>query len=492
MTDALLKFSDHKNDLDYDPDAHAVGIVHIGIGAFHRAHQAVYTDDVLAKFGGDWRILGVSLRSAETANALNEQNGHYHLVIRPNDTEEPQFRVIRSVAGVLAAANGIDPIVEAMAQPNVRIVSLTITEKAYCLERATGKLDVSDPAIAHDLKNPDAPRSAVGLIVRALQIRQARGLDPFTAMSCDNLPDNGLLLKKAVLSFAQCVDTKLANWIEETTRFPSTMVDRITPATTDALISEVQTSTGISDRAPIETEAFSQWVIEDSFSSGRPAWDSVGVMFTRDIRPYEEMKLRMLNGAHSLMAYTGFLSRCRYVRDAMSDTRIAALIEMHIRAASRTLAQIDGVDYEQYGRALINRFKNPNIAHETYQIAMDGSQKMPQRIFEPALHALEHDGDIRTFAFATAIWIKYLIGRHDDGDSYALRDPREAEFAALCTLHSDNAEGLVKAIFDLPDLVPAQLAQSLRFQEMVQSKLVKIMRQGITETIEDMVGDKNG
>lgn len=473
----------------YDPEAHHVGIVHIGAGAFHRAHQAVYTDDVLATSGGDWRILGVSLRSAELANNLNAQAGRYHLVIRSDQDEPAEMRVIGAMAGVLTAQNGIDPILKALGAPSTRIVSLTITEKAYGYDREKEALDLSNHQIVADLASPDAPGSAIGLIARALQLRMNGGLPAFTVLSCDNLPDNGQLLRAAVLEFAQHIDADLARWIADTASFPSTMVDRITPACTPALIEETRAATGRSDLSPIETEPFSQWVIEDDFCNGRPDWHKVGALLVDDVTLFENMKLRMLNGAHSMLAYSSFLSGHTYVRDVMADTALVKVVDQHIRAASATLGPIDGIDLDEYRRALLQRFANPNIAHETYQIAMDGSQKMPQRIFEPTLLALEQGHDAETFAFATAAWIRYLIGRSDLGETYALRDPLSDEFAAICKANESDPLALVNAIFALPNLVPGKLATHSGFREAVRAHLQRMLSDGMPAAIANLAGD---
>ncbi len=472
----------------YTPEAHGVGIVHIGAGAFHRAHQADHTDDVLAQSGGDWRILGVSLRSVALADKLNAQGGRYHLVIRADNDQPPEMRVIGSIAGVLAAKNGLDPILQAMTAETTRIVSLTITEKAYGYDRAKGALDLNDPLIAADLATPEAPQSAIGLIVRALQIRKEAGQKAFTVLSCDNLPNNGQLLRAAVLDFAQRVDPALAVWITENARFPATMVDRITPACTEALIAETEVATGLKDLAPIETESFSQWVIEDDFCNGRPAWDTAGALFVKDVTPFENMKLRMLNGAHSLLAYSGYLSGKPYVRDVMADDVLAAVVDRHIKAAAATLGAIEGIDLDDYRQALLQRFTNPNIAHETFQIAMDGSQKLPQRIFEPALVALAQGSDADTFAFATAAWIRFLSGQGDQGDSYTVQDPRAAEFAAVCAEHGASAKALTEAIFALPNLLPTDLAENTAFGSAVQAHLARMMQAGMAAAIKDLAG----
>ncbi|MFT5893852.1 MAG: fructuronate reductase [bacterium] len=468
----------------YDPEKSQVGIVHIGPGAFHRAHQAVYTDDALARFGGDWRILGVSLRSASTAQKLNAQDGLYTLVVRPDKPDMPsEYRVIGSVAGVLAPDAGFAHVLLALASPETRIVSLTITEKAYGVSAAKSALDMNDPQIVADLANSKAPTGAIGLVTRALQMRYEAGLAPFSVMSCDNLPDNGLLVRSGVLDFAQRIDPILADWIRRNVSFPSTMVDRITPATTQALCDEVHRETGHPDTIPVETETFSQWVVEDNFCNGRPPWDDVGVLMVKDVGPYEQMKLRMLNGAHSMLAYAGFLAGHKYVRDVMADPALSRLVACHINAAGATLDPLHGVNFKEYAQTLVLRFSNPNIAHETYQIAMDGSQKMPQRIFEPALVALDRGTNVDPFAFSIACWIQYLSGAHDTGESYELRDPRESELSNACAAGGNDTNAIVAEIFALPDLLPLSLAENPGFQTLVHKHLHVMRLSGVNVAI---------
>lgn len=446
----------------YDPSAHGVGIVHIGPGAFHRAHQAVYTDDVLAKSGGDWRILGVSLRSADLARALDAQGGIYTLVVKG---EGPTgYRRIGSLKGVLAASDGMEPIHAALADPGVKIVSLTVTEKAYRLP---------EPG--------DETPHAIGVIVEGLARRKAAELPPFTVLSCDNLPDNGHFTRRAVLDLATRRDPALADWIAAEGRFPSTMVDRITPRKTDALLSEVEEATGFADRVPVVTEPFLQWVIEDDFACGRPAWEEAGALLVKDVAPYEKMKLRMLNGAHSMLAYAGFLSGRTYVRDVMADADLSALVSRHIRAAAAPLDPLPGVDFETYADDLLARFRNPSIAHETRQIAMDGSQKLPQRIFSPALDAAGRGQDLAPFAFATAAWLAYTAGRKDDGSTYPLNDPREAELSALPPAPADR----VAAAFALPGLVPDVLAANTAFREATAATLSTMTSGGMSAAIRE-------
>lgn len=484
---ALSKTSsgDFQLELGYRPASHDVGIVHIGVGAFHRAHQAVYTHDVLARSGGDWRILGVSLRSARTARDLNEQHGLYHLVVRRERSAKPDVRMIGSISGVLSAEDGMPAILSALTRPGTNIVSLTITEKAYGIDRTRGALNLSDPQIAADLNSPDMPSGAIGVICKALKLRKRANAGPFTVLSCDNLPANGNLLRAGVLDFAQRTNPELSDWICENVTFPCTMVDRITPATTASLVEEVKEVTGFEDRVPVEAESFSQWVIEDDFCNGRPDWELAGALLVDDVTPYEQMKLRMLNGTHSLIAYAGFLAGSEYVRDVMDDNKLRYVVERHIAAAAKTLEPMAAIDLNEYGQALIRRFGNPNMAHETYQIAMDGSQKMPQRIFEPALFAIENGLAVDTYVFATAAWMRYLDGRTERGVSYDIREPREKDFSAITR---DQSSQSVDRIFAMPDLVPARLAANEFFKSNVQDCLAKMRTRGIKVAAEDLVG----
>ena len=437
----------------FDPSLHGNGIVHIGPGAFHRAHQAVYTQDAMVAAGGAWRIVGISPRSTDVADTLTAQAGAYTLVTRGADGT--RYRRIEALSSALAAARNQQAAIDALATPHTRIVSLTVTEKAY---------------------RPDA--GIMQLLIKALAMRHAAGLRPLTLMSCDNLTNNGAVLRKVVLEAAHA-DARLADWIADGCAFPSSMVDRITPATTPALLAEVAAQTGWADRAPVETEAFSQWVIEDDFADGRPAWDAVGATLTNNVAPYERMKLRMLNGAHSMLAYAGHVAGLAHVRDVMAEPRLEAQVARHMTAAAHTLPSGDGLDTDSYREALLDRFRNPHIAHQTYQIAMDGSQKMPQRIFAAASDA--HDDDLNAFALATALWARYLYARTEAGVAYALRDPREAELTTL----PDAPEARIDALFALPDLVPEALAKRTGFREATATALQSILDIGVLQTLEE-------
>ncbi|QUS36225.1 mannitol dehydrogenase family protein [Falsirhodobacter algicola] len=460
----------------YDPQAHGTGIVHLGLGAFHKAHQAACTDAALAASGGDWRIIGVSLRSRAAVDALNGQDGRFTLIERG---EGGTARIIASIARGLTGADGMGPILAAMTAPECRIVTLTVTEKAYGLDRATGGCDPAHPAVAADLRDPAHPTGVLGLLVRALSVRRAAGTAPFTVLCCDNLPSNGRLLRGAVVDAARRTDPALADWIAAKVAFPSSMVDRITPAATAETWAEAAALTGRPDPAAVETEAFHQWVIEDDFPLGRPDWEAGGAIFVSDVTPYEDMKLRMLNGAHSMLAYAGFHAGHRFVRDVITDPALSRLVLRHLRAAGATLGPLPGIDIDAYTDRLMRRFANPAIAHETFQIAMDGTEKMPQRIFAPALAARAAGQDLRPFAFAAAAWMRHVAGATHDTPPYDLRDPRAAEMRAAL-----GAGGSVAAALSaLPGIVPPALAADPAWQAPLREMLEAMLTTPMAEVL---------
>ena len=465
----------------YAPEAHGAGIVHIGLGAFHKAHQAVYTDDALAAQGGDWRMTGVSLRSTGMARALTGQNGLYTVIA--HGAGGSSARVIGAIAGAHSMADGRQPVLDALVAEATKIVSLTVTEKGYGINRAAGGVDEAHPAIAADLAHPDAPQGVAGLLVWALGQRRAAGLPPFTVMCCDNLPENGRLVRGLLADYARRVAPELARHIEQEVAFPSTMVDRITPAPGPGTLAEAERMIGRRDEAAVETEAFRQWVIEDAFPQGRPAWEAGGAIFTGDVRPYEAMKLRMLNGAHSMLAYTGFLAGHRFVRDVMGDPALVALIERHLGAAAATLSPLPGVDFAAYSRELLDRFANPHLAHETAQIAMDGTQKLPQRLLEPTLETLRRGGQAEAFAFAVAAWMRYALGRGDGDENHGVQDPRDAEIRAALE-DATTAEAVAERLFRLPGLFPAALTDNGAWTGQVTAKLAVMLDRGMRQAID--------
>lgn len=392
-------------------------ILHFGLGAFHRAHQAAFTQDA----GGGWKIEAVSMRNPALSDALNAAGGRWHLVERAPDG--PRITEITVIDRAHCLAANPAGTVARMADPEVQIVTATVTEKGYGFDPATRRLDPAHPAIAPDLANPRHPRGLVGALVEGLRLRRQAGFGGLSILSCDNLTGNGHLLAGLVADFAGRTDPALAEWIAATCSFPDSMVDRITPASTPETMAYVRTVTGRDDPLAVETEPFRQWVIEDRFVGPRPDWQAAGALLVADVAPYEVMKLRMLNGSHSLIAYLGAVAGLESVRDVMAVPALRAVVQSHMRAAAATLPAIPGFDPARYAADLITRFENPAIRHLCLQIATDGSQKMPQRIFAAASDALARGQDGASFALATAIWIRFLQGRGDTGKVLVPNDP---------------------------------------------------------------------
>ncbi|EJM99981.1 mannitol dehydrogenase family protein [Phyllobacterium sp. YR531] len=465
----------------YDRNQVTTGIVHLGIGAFHRAHQAVYTDSVLASGDTSWSILGVSLRSADTRDALVPQDGLYTVATRSGNGDS--FRIIGSISRVLVAPENPQAVLGAMVDPAVRVVSLTVTEKGYCYSPASAALDEEHPDIIHDLANPAAPRSAIGYIVEALVRRRSDGTEPFTLLSCDNLPANGRTLQRVVTRFAELRDPELAEYILTNVAFPSTMVDRIVPATTDADRATIVAATGLVDSWPIMTEPFSQWVVEDHFPAGRPAWEKFGVTFVRDVDAFELMKLRLLNGSHSTLAYLGYLAGHETVSDVMKAPGFSGLIEaMMDEEISPTLPPLPGFDLASYKAELRERFRNPALRHRTWQIAMDGSQKLPQRLLNTIRSRIENHLPFDRLALGVAAWMRYVTGVDEKGGVIDVRDPLAVELKNRAGNKSDAGE-LFDALIGLEQIFGNDLSANEAFQRSVKAQLEKILKQGAGETV---------
>ncbi|HWW26871.1 MAG TPA: mannitol dehydrogenase family protein, partial [Caulobacter sp.] len=383
---------------DYDRDKITIGVVHFGPGAFHRAHQAFYFDQLLAR-DPRWGLCAVSLKSPGVRDALQPQDGLYTLAQLDAETT---FRVVGSILEVLVAPEDPPSVFARLAAPGTRLVTLTVTEKGYCLT-GDGKLDTAHPDIVHDLAHPRAPVSAVGYIVEGLRRRHQAGLPPYAVVACDNLADNGWRLKAAVVAFAECIDPALVSWIETEGRFPRTMVDSITPATDDTLRARVEAATGLTDAWPIQREAFTQWVVEDILGPGGPDLASVGVTLTDDVRGFERAKLRLLNGVHSTIAYAGLLKGHETVFEAISDPDLARIAEdLMVQDIIPTLTAPRGLDLAAYAQAILGRFRNPEIRHLLSQIAWDGSQKLPFRILGTVADALEAGRPVERLALPLA------------------------------------------------------------------------------------------
>ncbi|MCX7323394.1 MAG: mannitol dehydrogenase family protein [Hyphomicrobiales bacterium] len=423
------------------------GIVHLGIGAFHRAHQAAVTEAAMLAGDGDWGIIAASLRSPDTRDALMPQDGLYTLAVR--DASGERLQVIGVIRDVLVGPEDPGRLVAAMADPAIRIVSLTVTEKGYCHDPATGTLDERHPDIVHDLAHPDAPRSAPGYIIAALRRRRMAAVAPFTVLCCDNLPANGRTVHRVLTRMAELIDPDFGRFVASEVGCPSTMVDRIVPATSDEDRARVSALLGLADAWPVMTEPFTQWVIEDRFPLGRPRWEAGGVQFVSDVAPFELMKLRMLNGAHSSLAYLGTLAGLTYVADAATDPAFVRFLSGLWGEIAPTLPSGAGLDPSDYAANLLERFRNPALKHRLIQIAMDGSQKVPQRLLGTLRQRCAADQSWSHLAFAVAGFLRFMTGSGDRGEALDIRDPMAAVFAAAAKGDNETARAMlgIAAVF---------------------------------------------
>lgn len=453
------------------------GILHLGLGAFHRAHQAAFTQDAIAAAGGNWGIEAVSMRNPALSDVLTERNGQYTLIER--HPVGPKLLAMTVIRKALALPGNVAAVAARMADPDIRIVTITVTEKGYGADIGAARLNRDDANVAADLADPSGlPSSLVGLLCLGLAERRAAGLDGLTLMSCDNLPDNGHVLRAITLEFARDTDPALAEWIETTCRFPSSMVDRITPASTDA----TRMLAG-GDPAAVETEPFRQWVIEDSFAGPRPAWEKAGALFVADVRPFENMKLRLLNGAHSFLAYAGALLGHEMVRDVMADPDLARAVRWHMTSAAHSLDPVPGFDVDAYIGDLIARFENPAMAHRCIQIAMDGSQKLPQRIFAPALELSRRGVSFASCALATAVWLRFLEGEDVNSRALPLNDPKADLLREALTGADEAGQDVVTRMGSRLGPVAAQLWARDGWQQAVRDFLQAIHADGVAPTI---------
>jgi fructuronate reductase len=471
----------------YDRTALAPGIVHLGLGAFVRAHLAAYTDDALAVAPGAWGITGVSLQRPDQRDRLAPQDGLYTTLQRDGDSIRAV--IVGCVRSVLVAPENPEAVVSTMADPACRIVSLTVTEKAYCHDPATGHLDASHPDISHDLANPTAPRSAVGLLTAALDRRRTVGAAPFTVLCCDNLPHNGHLLAGLVQDFASLRGHGLAAWIETHAAFPSTMVDRIVPSATEADLVDARAATGLYDAAPVSHEPFRQWVIEDRFiDDARPAWHEVGAQLVTDVAPFEHMKLRLLNAAHSALAYLGYLAGHETIADAVADPALRRYVSaLWSQEIIPTVPSPAGIHLPDYANQLLGRFANSAIRHRTWQIAMDGSQKLPPRLLATIRERLARGQPIPLLALAVAAWLRYVGGIDEAGRPIDVRDPLAAHLQKILTQSaSDPAasdpNGQIRAVLGIEAIFATDLPQSEPFVAALTKAYRMLLESGARAT----------
>lgn len=468
----------------FDPSSLGIGIVHLGLGGFHRAHQAAFTDDALAVEWGDWGIYGLSQRSRTVPDQLEPQDGLFSVLEKAPDHR--RCRIVGSIRKVGLASDRSSDLQGWIAAVPTRIVSLTVTEKGYLHDPATGHLREDDPAVRSDVLGGD-PTTVVGQLVRGLQARRAAGGDPLTILSCDNIPGNGRLLRGLVEEFCSLLDPSeergLRAWMAADVTFPCTVVDRIVPATGAADLDEARQLLGVEDRGAVVAEPFRQWVIEDDFAAGRPAWDAVGATLTADVLPYEMAKLRILNGSHSTLAYLGAVAGHDTIAAAMAEPPLAALVRRMIREeVIPTLHEPPGVDLPRYGDQVLERFTNRALGHRTHQVAMDGSHKLPQRLLATARDVLADGGEPRLLALAVAGWMRYLRGVTDAGERYDVVDPMADHLAEIASA-SDSSETIVTRLFATREIFGDELAGAPAFRSEVGDRLRQLLEDGVLRTV---------
>ena len=465
----------------YDRQKVGQSIMHVGVGGFHRAHQALYTDDLLRQ-GGDsiWGYCGVGLltHDARIRDVMRSQDCLYTLVER--SLEGDKARIIGSIVNFLFAPDDPQKVIEQMASPQTRIVSLTITEGGYYIDQSTGELDDKHPDIQYDLAHPHEPRCSFGYLLEALDRRRLRGLAPFTLMSCDNIQSNGEVAKKMLMPFAELRDPVLRNWMAEKCPFPNSMVDRITPATTDEHRALVKEKFGIDDGWPVMTESFKQWVIEDHFGQGRPAWESVGAQMTTDVLPYEKMKLRLLNASHQALCYIGMLLGYQLVHETMEDQDIRKLVEkMMDDEVTPLLSEVPGVNLTDYKKTLIERFANPAIRDQLSRIGIYGSSGIPKFLLPSLEEQLQRGGPIKQMSFTIASWFRYLTGLDESGKEMPMLDPMAKTLRERAKAAGRNAAQLLA----MPEVFNENLANSPALIKEVSDTLRSFYEEGARSTL---------
>ncbi len=453
-------------------------MAHIGFGAFHRAHQAMYADRLASEHGSDWGYCEISMQHGQQKIADLRQQDLLFSVAEMDD-DGWRGRVIGVVRQALhLQTDGLAAVLAALTQPEIAIVSLTISEKGYCYHPASGRLMEEHPAIAHDIAHPAQPQSAPGLLLAALRLRRERGLPPFAVMSCDNMPANGQVTRQVLVELAQRQDPALADWVRQEVAFPSTMVDRIVPAVTpEAREQLLAWLGGVEDEVGVACEPFSQWVIEDRFPQGRPAWEKAGAELVSDVLPYEEMKLRMLNGSHSFLAYLGYLAGYQHVGDCMQDADFVRAARHLMLAEQAPTLQVPNVDLAQYANSLLQRYRNRALKHRTAQIAMDGTQKLPQRLLDAIRWHLARGSRFDCLALGVAGWMRYVGGRDEQGKPIAISDPLRERLAALVA-GSEEGRPRVLALLQLDSVFGHDLPDSPDFVRAVSHAYHQLLSLG--------------
>jgi fructuronate reductase len=471
-----------------DPRDFTVGIVHLGLGAFHRAHQAVYTERAMNASGTtQWGICAASFRSRAVLDQLEPQDGLYTVVERGPSTA---FRVLAPIRELLFAASQADVLTSRIAAPSTHVVTVTVTEKGYRHDPVTRRLDLTDERIRADAGGRP-PVTVVGQLVRAMQARQRNNAGPLTVVCCDNLTSNGATLRGLVDDFCSLLpradQSALHSWIDESVTFPSTVVDRITPATTPADRSDVANYLGLDDEGAVITEPFSQWVLEDNFAAARPAWESAGAIFTADVSPYESLKLRLLNGSHSALAYLGLLAGYEHVAEFIEVDGVAAFVRVLMGEAAATVSAPGSVDVDDYEQQLLRRFANPGLRHRLAQIAIDGSQKLPPRLVATVRDARAAGVEPIASVLGIAAWMRYVTARHDDaGRPLVIDEPLAPRIAAVVGQAGDPVT-VVERLLGIAEMF-GDLADDVALRGLLTKALAELSRFGALAALRNASG----
>ena len=468
----------------YDRKTIKTGIVHVGIGGFHRSHEAFYTDQLLQDPNNkDWGICGIALLDFDSRiyNTLNEQDGLYTLVVKELDGSHTN-RIIGSIVEYLYAPENPLAVIEKMASPEVKIISLTITEGGYNYNEATKAFDFNNPLIQHDLEFPNAPKTIFGYITQALKLRQSRGLKGVTVQSCDNIQGNGHMTKTMLLSYVGKAEPSLVDWIESNVSFPNAMVDRITPATAPDDILKLIKTIGVHDAWPVVCEPFKQWVIEDDFIAGRPTWETVGAQFVDNVEPYEKMKLSLLNAGHSVLGILGALIGYNTIDQSVSNLNIATFLHNYMDVeVTPTLGDLEGIDLGNYKTSLLERFGNINIKDQIDRICSESSAKFPIFILPTVNAQLQDKGDITSAAFVVAAWAIYSLGKDEKGSDLIIKDAMQPVLHAKALESTANPEAFleIEAIF-------GSLKDSKPFVEAYTTAYNDILKHGVEQCVFDL------
>jgi mannitol 2-dehydrogenase len=469
----------------YDRGAVRAGIVHLGVGAFHRAHQALYLDRLMnAGKALDWGICGVGVLPGDSRmrDALAAQDCLYTLVEKSPDGSQ-SARVIGSIVEYLLAPDDPEAVIEKMAGEEIRIVSLTVTEGGYNFNAVTGEFQADDPAVAHDLAAGAKPSTSFGLVVEALARRRERGVPPFTVLSCDNIQGNGDAARRSFTTFARLRDAELGEWVEEHVRFPNCMVDRITPVTTDDDRAALAERFGVEDRWPVVCEPFSQWVLEDHFGDGRPPYEEAGVQVVDDVEPYELMKLRLLNASHQALCYLGYLAGYRLVHDVCQDQLFADFLLAYMdREATPTLQPVPGIDLDVYKRQLIERFSNPQVRDTVARLCAESSDRIPKWLLPVIRHNLKTDGEIDHAVLVVAAWARYAEGVDEEGRPIEVVDRLKGTLMANAARQQEDPLAFVRN----RDLF-GDLGDEERFTSSFRRYLASLHEHGARATLEGLV-----